>query len=93
MGPVPVTGRDVHEGIVMSERKIHHAMPGSADRWQVQGEGAQRATSLHDTKAEAVTRARELAKSLPLAQVIVHKGDGTIQTEYTYGDDPSPPKG
>jgi uncharacterized protein YdaT len=93
MGPVPVTGRDVHEGIVMSERKVYHVMPGSEDRWQIKGEGAQRATSLHDTKAEAVTRARELAKSLPLAQVIVHKQDGTIQTEYTYGEDPHPPEG
>lgn len=28
-----------------------------------------------------------------LGQVIIHKQDGTIQTEYTYGDDPSPPAG
>jgi len=77
----------------MSDRKIHHVMPGSGGRWQVKGGGAQRATSLHETKAEALTRARELAKSLPLAQVIVHKQDGTIQTEYTYGEDPHPPDG
>ena len=68
-------------------------MPGSEDRRQVKGEGARRATSLHEVKAEAVTRTGELAKSLPLAQVIVHKQDGTIQTEYTYGQDPHPPEG
>jgi len=76
----------------MSERKVYHVTPGSRARWQVE-ENAQRAASLHDRKAEAVSRARELAKSGRLAQVIVHKQDGTIQTEYTYGDDPHPPEG
>ena len=78
----------------MSDRKVYHVLPGGAnERWQVKGEGKRRATSLHTSKDEAVDRARELARSRPLAQVIVHKHDGTIQTEYTYGDDPYPPPG
>ena len=68
-------------------------MPGSEDRWQVKGEGARRATSLHANKDEAVSRARELATSRPLGQVVVHKLDGTIQEEFTYGADPYPPRG
>jgi hypothetical protein len=77
----------------MPERKVYHVTPGAGDHWQVKGEGNRRATSLHPTKEEAVSRARELAKGRSLGQVIVHKNDGTIQTEYTYGDDPHPPKG
>jgi hypothetical protein len=40
-----------------------------------------------------VQKARELAKKQPLGQVVVHKEDGTIQTEYTYGDDPARTRG
>lgn len=68
-------------------------MPGSEAPWRIEQEGAQQPASLHHTKEEAVTRAREMAKALPLSQVIIHKQDGTIQTEYTYGEDPHPPAG
>ena len=37
--------------------------------------------------------AKEVAKNQPPSQVVVRKQDGTIQTEYTYGDDPYPPRG
>ena len=50
-------------------------------------------SSSYDTKAEAKARAKELAKKQVLGQVIIHKEDGTIQTEHTYGKDPYPPKG
>ena len=36
---------------------------------------------------------KELAKKAPLGQIKIHKQDGTIQTEHTYGQDPYPPKG
>jgi hypothetical protein len=36
---------------------------------------------------------KELAKSFPKAQGVIHKQNGKIQTEYTYGSDPYPPKG
>ena len=36
----------------------------------------------------AVSHAKHLAKEHELGQVIVHKGDGTIETEFTYGEDP-----
>jgi uncharacterized protein YdaT len=77
----------------MSSRKVYHVTPSPRAGWQVKGEQAQRATSTHPTKNEAVVRARELASHRKLAQVIVHKQDGTIQTEYTYGQDPYPPEG
>jgi len=77
----------------MPQRKVYHVTPAPDGGWQVKAEDAQRASSLHDTKDEAVARARELAKGQEPSQVIVHKLDGTFQTEYTYGDDPNPPVG
>ena len=62
-------------------------------RWQTKAEGASRASQVAKTNAEAIDRARELARSTPLGQVIIHKSDGKIQTEHTYGRDPYPPKG
>jgi uncharacterized protein YdaT len=77
----------------MADRKTYHVTPNQEGGWNVKGEGASRASSTHETKADAVDRARELAKSQSLGQVVVHKQDGTIQTEYTCGKDPCPPRG
>jgi len=76
----------------MASRKTYHIVPNQ-DGWKVQAEGAQRASSSHDNKAAAVDRARQLAKAQPLGQMIIHKRDGSFQTEHTYGKDPHPPKG
>lgn len=57
------------------------------------GRGASRASSTHERKAEAVDRARELAKNQPLGQIVIHKQDGLFQTEHAYRKDPYPPKG
>ena len=71
--------------------KIH--VVNQDDRWKVKIEGAQRSSSVHDTKQEAEKAAREQAKKGSLSQVIIHKKDGTIQEEHTYGNDPHPPDG
>lgn len=76
----------------MANRKTYHVTSRDGD-WVVQAEKAARASSKHPNKAEAVDRAVELAKSQGLSQVIIHKQDGTIQEERTYGKDPYPPKG
>lgn len=57
--------------------------PSTDGRWKVKEEKASRASSSHDTKAEAVDRAKELAKNQELGQVVIHKKDMTIQTEHT----------
>ena len=77
----------------MRKRRTYHVTPRPDGGWRVTGESASRASSSHDTKAEAIARAKELAKKQTLGQVIIHKQDGTIQTEHTYGKDPYPPKG
>jgi uncharacterized protein YdaT len=72
----------------MAKYKVYHVVPTRNDRWRVEGEKAQRASSWHDNKDQAIERGRELAKSRK-GQLIIHKEDGTFQTEYTYGHDPA----
>jgi hypothetical protein len=45
------------------------------------------------TKQPAIDYAVSYAKQHRPSQVIVHNADGTIATEWTYGDDPFPPAG
>ena len=77
----------------MAKRKVYHVTTAEDGGWKVKAEDAQRASSTHEKKTEALSRAKELAKTHELGQVVVHKKDGTIETEYTYGKDPDPPKG
>jgi len=77
----------------MANRKTYHVTADGEGGWRVKAEGASRASSTHENKAEAVGSAKDLAKSQPLGQVVIHREDGKIQTEYTYGKDPYPPKG
>ena len=67
------------------ERKVFHVAPHE-EGWKVQVEGHDTPTSLHDTKDTALNAARETAKKAEPSQVIVHKLDGTIQTQFSYGD-------
>lgn len=76
----------------MSDRRVYDVIP-SGDQWSVRERGAGRAVGNFENKSDAVQRAREVANNQPLAQVVIHKQDGTIQTEHTYGDDPHPPEG
>ena len=63
--------------------KVYH-VTWADEQWKVEAEGATRATSVHPTKDEAVTAARELAHGQEPSQVVVYKMDGTVQTRYTY---------
>lgn len=58
-----------------------------ADGWAVEKEGASRATSVHATKAEAVTAGRDLAKAAAPGRLVLHRRDGSVQDTYRYGDD------
>lgn len=77
----------------MSDRKVYHVVPRPEGGWAGEGEGAKRASVVGDTKAEVLERTIEIAKEHPLSQVIIHKQDGVIQEERTYGEDPYPPTG
>jgi hypothetical protein len=49
----------------------------------VQTAGSERATSLHETKADAIARAREVAKHRH-AELVIKNKDGTIAQRDSY---------
>ena len=73
----------------MAKRDIH-VVPHQ-DGWATKKEGAGRAGSVHDTKADALEQARERAKR-ERVEVVIHRRDGTIQDSDSYGGDPLPPR-
>ena len=71
------------------ERKVYHVVPNaSAEKWLVSQENASLRREF-DTKEEAVQFAKERAQQAELGQVKVHKKDGNMEYESTYGEDPS----
>jgi hypothetical protein len=66
-------------------RLVYHVTPSPTGGWNVQAEGATRPTSTHRTKREAVARGREVAEGRGPARLIVHRKDGRIETEFTFG--------
>ena len=70
------------------ERVVYHVVPNaSAEKWLVTQENASHRTE-HETKEEALEEAKRLAMKAPLGQVKVHKKDGNMEYESTYGEDP-----
>lgn len=74
-------------------KRVKYFVSKTDEGWNVKKAGANRASGNFDTKAEAIERGRSLAKAQELGQLVIKKGDGKIQTEYTYGQDPHPPAG
>jgi hypothetical protein len=70
-------------------KQVWDVEPAGDGRWKVRREGASRADSHHDRKADAIERARALAKEAPDGQVRVKGRDGQLETEWTYGHDPA----
>lgn len=79
------------KGIVMADKKNVHTVPTDVG-WANRREGGERASSTHDTKAEAQAAGRGAAKKDGVEHLI-HKKDGTIGDRNSYGNDPHPPKG
>ena len=76
----------------MTKRITYDVSPRGSE-WTVTKRGASRPTAVCDRKDDAIARAREVARGFAESQVVVRKADGTIQTEWTYGTDPFPPRG
>jgi len=72
-------------------RKVYRVVPNSG-AWKLTGPNGG-TLSNHVTKPPAVTAGQTAAKANQPSQLVVHKADGTIDYEYTYGDDPYPPRG
>jgi len=63
-------------------------------KWIVRQEGRSAGEfDSFETKEEAVERGRHLGREHEPSQVKVHRTDGTFEDEFTYGNDPFPPRG
>src|SRR5437588_840726 len=74
----------------MAKRKNVHVVPRNGG-WAVRKEGNSRASSVHDTKREAVERAREMARNQS-SELIIHRSDGRVSERDSYSPGPLPPK-
>lgn len=74
----------------MGKNRIH-TIRDIDGKWKNARANSNRASSVHDTKAEAVARGRELAKNSG-SEHIIHMANGKIQNSNSYGNDPCPPK-
>lgn len=72
-------------------KKNQHVVP-HPEGWAVQGAGNGRATSVHNTQAEAIERARDIAQNNN-SEILIHGRNGQIRERDSYGNDPYPPKG
>lgn len=76
------------------KRMVYRVVPYKGDDerdWAVKRD--KRVIKTYSRKADAIRGGRVLAKSHKKGQLVIHKRDGTIQTEYTYGADPRKSKG
>lgn len=72
--------------------KTHHVVPKSAGGWDVKRGGGKRASSHHDTKADAIKAAREVSRNQK-TELRIHNKDGKIAQSDSHGNDPFPPEG
>ena len=68
-----------------------HVVPNSKGGWSVRNSGAERASGVFRTQAEAVRHARDAARR-DGTELYVHRDDGTIREKLSYSHDPLPPK-
>jgi len=73
-------------------REDQHVTHRSDGRWQVKGEGNSKATYVADTQAEAISKAKRIAKSYE-SELFIHGRNSKIRDRSSYGNDPFPPKG
>ena len=70
----------------------HHVVPNPKGGWDVKRGGADRASSHHDTKQDAIDRGREVSRNQN-TELRIHNRDGRISGSDSHGNDPFPPEG
>lgn len=70
----------------------HHVVPDPEGGWNVKRGGAERATSHHETKREAIDEGRAVSRTQE-TELRIHNRDGKISSSDSHGGDPNPPKG
>ena len=78
---------------MFSDRTVYHVVPNAdQSRWVVSREGDSFREEF-DTKDEAERAAKDRARGEQPSQVKVHKKDGNMEYESTYGEDPRSSRG
>ena len=75
----------------MSKKKPIHTVP-HPEGWANKREGADRASSVHQTQREAWDANKKTAKA-DKTEAHLHSRKGQIRERESYGNDPHPPKG
>lgn len=70
----------------------HHVTHREDGKWQVKREGGDRASTVTDTKQDAINQGREISRNQG-TELIIHNKDGKISQRDSHGNDPYPPKG
>ncbi|MEO8423319.1 MAG: DUF2188 domain-containing protein [Actinomycetota bacterium] len=75
-------------------KEERHVVKNSDGGWDVKKPGADRASSHHDTQAQAERRAKEILGNAGGGEAVIHREDGRIRDKDTVppGHDPNPPK-
>ncbi len=78
----------------MARRNERHVVPNSRGGWDVKKPNAGRASSHHDTQAEAEAQAKDMVARAGGGEVVIHGTDGRIRDSDTVppGKDPFPPR-
>ena len=71
-----------------------HVVPHE-EGWAVKAPGAARASSLHQTQAEAIDAARDILANSGGGELVIHDAHGNIRDKHTIppARDPFPPRG
>lgn len=71
-----------------------HVVPNPDGGWDVKAPGAKRASSHHQTQADAERRAKEIVGNDGGGEVVIHRPTGEIRDSDTVapGNDPNPPR-
>lgn len=79
----------------MTTQNPRHVVPNSGGGWDVKAPGATRASSHHDTQADAINRGREIIGNAGGGELNIHGRDGSIRAKDTIpkGNDPRSSKG
>jgi uncharacterized protein YdaT len=70
--------------------KNQHVVPHNG-AWGVKGSGNKKVTEVSATQAQAIDRAKSIAKNQG-SEVVIHGKNGQIRDKDSYGNDPNPPK-
>lgn len=75
----------------MAANRTHYRVVPAGSKWELRREQA--TLSAYHRKEDAVHAGQQEAKAHQPSILTIHLADGRIEKEYTYGDDPYPPKG